>query len=76
MKRFLTALCALGVLATLGKMIGVPTGPPEPCKKKVAVYGRTLWPTPPPMIVVNKRTSLSGEGVFVMPFPASAAHLK
>ena len=44
----------------------MPVAPPKP---NVAVFGRTLRPTPPPidekMIVISKRTSLSGEGVFV-----------
>lgn len=49
----------LVALAALIVML-VPTRHSE-----VAVYGRTLRPCPPACVVINKRTSLSGEGEFV-----------
>ena len=60
----LSAVVAVGLVAYLTPAKPV-TKPVD--KTDVAVFGRTLFPTPPPMRVVwvNKRTSLSGEGIVV-----------
>lgn len=63
MKAILIAGITLATIIAGGIVCQMHRHPAPKTDQKVAVFGRTLFPTPPP--VINKRTSLSGEGQFI-----------